>query len=637
MHPRIRCHKLAIGSQERRRPIVYRNKLTPIFPLCSPLKNWSQPLRVVCALGAVLLVSTLSQATAQSSSSSSSSSTPSSQPDEPTTTRPAARRPQVEAGGSAITLETSEPLFDIAVALNVCGYDDDLDHSNPVRAKVRADIASAALATPEARASRLALCEYIHKHELNDGSLNLAQYVSLSLFLNADLSLTAAETDLPPDSTQVVNLLTPLRTFAEAIDLHAFWVKYRPEYEGLVEQVHDPLTRTILNTNIYLKLPVSSYEGRRFVVLLEPMLAPSATNARIYGNDFLVVASPSSDAKNLVRMEEIRHTYLHFEVEPLVYSRASAMNRMVPLLKTVQDAPIDFNYKSDIVSLIAECMIKAVEAHTLDAGLPHPSKPNPSKERVDRSDQERYSAEMVVYERQTEAARRAAVDLDMHQGWVLTGYFYDRFTEMEREGVSLKDDIGQIVYGMDVERERQHDSHIVFLAQTQHDVLRRTPRKLAGLDLAELKLVKGDKDGATEIAESVLADPAGDHARANYLIARINLLDRDPDDAVAHFRAALDTSKDPRTLAWCHIYLGRLYDMQQEPDRKRAVAEYHLALNLRDDRPDTKAAAESGLRTPFSPPKRDAAAPEIDSSDNDAPVDPTGKAEKEAYKPPPQK
>jgi hypothetical protein len=184
------------------------------------LKTRSQPFQLLCVLGAVLLVSTpLPLASQSSSSSSSSSSSPSNQPDEPSTTRLAPRRPQVEAGGSAITLETSEPLFDIAVALNACGYDDGLDHADPIRAKVRSEVASAALATPEAEASRLGLCEYIHKHELSDGGLNLAQYVSLSLFLNPDLSLIAAETDLPPDSTQVVNLLAPLRSFAEAIHL----------------------------------------------------------------------------------------------------------------------------------------------------------------------------------------------------------------------------------------------------------------------------------------------------------------------------------------------------------------------------------------------------------------------------------
>ena len=616
------------------------------FPLT--FRHSIAPLALVLGLTALFLPSEKLGAqttpTSQSGSSSSSSSSSSSgtvkktQQGNDSTSHPAPRRPPVEAGGSAVTLETSEPLFDIAVALNACGYDDDLDHSDPVRTKIRADVAAASIATPEANESRNQLCTYIHKHELTDAGLNLAQYVSLAMYLSPppELTPTVDETDLPPDSTQVVNILPLLRTFSEQVHLNAIWFKYHPEYAALVDLVHDPLTRMILNTNIYLKAPASSYDGRRFLVLLEPMLAPSATNARIYANDYIVVTSPSIDPPGTVKMEQIRHTYLHYEIEPLVYSRATAMNRMVPLLRTVQDAPIDFNYKSDIVSLIAECMIKAVEAHTMDAGLPRPVKPNPTKERVDRVDEEKYTTNMVVYERQTEATRRNAVQLDMRQGWVLTGYFYDRLAEMQRDGSSLKDDIGQMIYGMDVGREQHHDEQIVFLPEAPHEVVRRAPRQLTGLDLGEMKLMKGDKDGANEIAEKILTDPNGDHARANYLIARINLLDQDPDDAVTHFRAALDTSRDPRTLAWCHIYLGRLYDMQQDPDRKRAVAEYRLALNLRDERPDTKAAAEAGLRQPFAPPKREAAPDPNDTPDDNTPIDPTGKAEKDAYKPPAQ-
>ena len=614
------------------------------LPSLNSFFNFSSKPSLTQAIGAFALAAVIAvpaQLIGQSSSSSSSQPDTSSstgkkvqQQEEDSTSRPAPKRTQVEAGGSAITLETSEPLFDIAVALNACGYDEDLEHSDAVRAKIRADVATASLATPEANESRNALCQYIHTHELTDGGLNLAQYVSLAMYLSPppELTPTVAETDLPPDSTQVVNILPLLRTFAEQVHLNAIWFKYRPDYEALVDLVHDPLTRTVLNTNIYLKLPASSYDGRRFLVLLEPMLAPSETNARIYTNDYIVVTSPAKDPPGSVKMEQIRHTYLHYEVEPLVYSRATAMNRLLPLLRTVQDAPIDFNYKADIVSLIAECMIKAVEAHTMDVGLPKPVKPNPLKEHVERVDQEKYTTDMIVYERQSEAARRAAVQLDMRQGWVLTGYFYDRLAEMEREGSSLKDSIGQMVYGMDVEREKHHDEQISFLAEKTHDVVKRAPRQLTPLEQGEMKLMKGDKDGANEIAEKVLADPKGDHAKANYLIARIDLLDQNPDEAVTHLKAALDTSRDPRTLAWCHIYLGRLYDMQQEPDRKKAVAEYRLALNLRDERPDTKAAAEAGLRQPFAPPKREAA-PE---DDDNAPLDPTGKAEKDSYKPPPQ-
>ena len=47
---------------------------------------------------------------------------------------------KIERGGAAVTLETSEPLFQVAAALNACGYDADLDKSAPVRAEVRARI-----------------------------------------------------------------------------------------------------------------------------------------------------------------------------------------------------------------------------------------------------------------------------------------------------------------------------------------------------------------------------------------------------------------------------------------------------------------------------------------------------------------
>ena len=87
-------------------------------------------------------------------------------------------------------------------------------------------------------------------------------------------------------------------------------------------------------------------------------------------------------------------------------------------------------------------------------------------------------------------------------------------------------------------------------------------------------------------------------------------------------------SRDPRTVAWSHIYLGRLYDVRDPPDREHAVTEYKAALAARDARPDTKLAAESGIQKPFSLPQR--AQP---AKDDDAPFDPTGKAQKEAYKP----
>ena len=147
------------------------------------------------------------------------------------------------------------------------------------------------------------------------------------------------------------------------------------------------------------------------------------------------------------------------------------------------------------------------------------------------------------------------------------------------------------------------------------------------MQLAELDLLKGDKGDAADIAEKTLADPAGDHARAAYLLARIDLMDGDPEKASKGFEQALTLSKDPRTVAWSHIYLGRLYDTMDPPDREKAVAEYKAALATRDSLPDTKQAAQSGISKPFMLPRREKPA------GDDQPFDPTGKAEKDSYKP----
>jgi tetratricopeptide (TPR) repeat protein len=576
----------------------------------------------------LILNASASPANAQQPGSSSSSSSDTPSKDVPS--KPAPRIAQPEAGGSAITLETSEPLFYVAVALNVCGYDADLAASSPVRARIREEINTQVAASAAARTSRDALCSYVRDHTLADGSLNLAQYISLALYLSPppELTPTADETELPPDSTQVVNILPLLRTFAEDIHLNAIWVEHRAEYEDLTARVHDPLTKMILNTNIYLRLPVSSYDGRRFLVLLEPMLAPSATNARIYSNDYIVVASPAGDPLGAVHMDDIRHIYLHYEIEPMVYARAQAMERLQPLLKAVQNAPLEYTYKTEIVPLLTECLIKAIETHTMDVGIPKPQKPGPGVKA--RADLERYDAEMSAYEHQGEAVRRKAVDLAMRQGWVLVDYFYAQIGTMEKDGVSLKENMGQMVYGMDVDRERHKDQQIAFLPESSHDVLRRATTQLSGLQLAELKIFKGDLSGASDIANKVLADPSGDHAQAHYVLARVNLMQRQPGAAIGDFQEVLGTSKNPRTLAWSHIYLGRLYDIM--PDREKAVAEYQAALVVRDAQPDTKAAAEQGIKHPFVAPKVEHQTP--DESD-DAPLDPSGKAEKDAYRPPP--
>jgi tetratricopeptide (TPR) repeat protein len=613
-------------------------------------------VRLFSRIPLLLLTFALGAATlpAQRPSSSSSSNKPEEPAQEQQQPSSTVVRRSVEAGGSAVSLETSETLFTMAAALNSCGYDNGMESSLPVRSEIRQELATAVGAGFEARVAHDTLCSYIDAHK-QPGARNLAQYVSLALFLSPppDLALSVGEGDLPPDSQNVIGVLPLLRDFATRAKLHVIFLHHRAQYEAAVEQVHDSVTRMLLETNVYLHQPVSSYDGRRFEVLLEPMLSPQAVNARIYGTDYFIAVSPAkvddpsvnrtspgsrttvSDRAAGLQMDQIRRMYLLYNVDPIIYARAGATNRLLPLLKTVSDAPVDFTYKSDIVALTTECLIKAIEARLMDVGFAKPAKPGAVKARTEI---DTYNQALIDYEKRAEAVRRKQVLLDMESGWVLTGSFYDKLAIQDREGVSLKESIGEMVYGMDVPSEVSHAKKIPFFAPDSTNLVAgagithaRSPRRsLSAMDQAELKLQKGDRTGAEELAEKELAanPTSGD---ALYILARIKLTQGDPQGAYDRFTQVLANSKDPRTVAWSHVYLGRLYDTQQGNSRPKAVAEYKAALSTAGIQQDVRAAAEAGIQKPFAAPKR--TVKDSDQTPDDEELDPTGKKQKESYKP----
>ncbi|MBV8632591.1 MAG: tetratricopeptide repeat protein [Silvibacterium sp.] len=525
----------------------------------------------------------------------------------------------VEPGGPSISLQTSEAVFDIAAGLNACGYDNGLAESDPVREHIREQINQASQQSVEARDARFHLCEFINSHRLAETGRDLAQYVSLALYVTPppELAPSVEMQDLPPDSTQVVDMLPLLRAFSQAVKLHTIWVENRSVYDEQVARLHDPLTRMITDTNIYLKMPVSSYEDRRFLVVIEPLLSPAETNARVYGTNYVVVASP---VNGRINMSEVRHTYLHYEIEPLLYARATAMDRLLPVLKVVRDAPLDFLYRSDIVSLVIECMIRAIEARTMETGVEIPKIPaNTAHSELDPL----YRARNAALQKD-DALREQLVSRDMAAGFVLTQYFYEQLIQFERSPASLKESIGEMVYGMDVPQQMTKLKGIRFAEEGSADVVRRASSKPHGLDLAELDLVKGDPANAASLSETALKQHTAEAGRANFILARADLMTGKMEEAETALRETLRLSSDPRMLAWAHIYLGRILDVQEKRDE--AIVEYKAALEMRDTQPDTRFAAENGMKQPFALPHH--ASSEDDDSDppskTQAPPAPSG-------------
>jgi tetratricopeptide (TPR) repeat protein len=517
----------------------------------------------------------------------------------------------VNTAGPDVSLQNSEALFDVAAALNACGYDQGLDASDLLRQEVREQVNQALQGSADARDAHDQICTFIGQHRLSSTGSDLAQYISLALYITPppDLTPSAEGADMPPDASQVENILPLLRRFAELANLHLIFLHVRPRYDRQLAQLHDSLTKMIVDTGIYLKTPAGTSSGQRFLVVVEPLLDPVQTNARVYGADYVVVVSPVHGA---IHMREVRHAYLHYQIEPMLYARATTLDRLLPFLKTVRDAPLDYTYRSDIVALVVECMIRAIEARTMDTGVAIYK----IAADVRRSDLESATHQHNTSVEAAEAVRRHTVQQSMADGYVLTEYFYNAFAAFERAPQSFKESIGEMVYGMDVSAELNRAKHVAFNQESSSDVVHRSPREPRGLDLAELKLVKGDTDGAAALAQQSVADKSGDPARANFILARVAIMQRDVPGAQHDFAETIRLSKDPRMLAWSHIYLGRIYDIQDE--REQAVAEYQAALTVRDGQPDTRQAAEKGLKQPYAVPRQEHTEP---AGDDDAAPD----------------
>jgi len=526
----------------------------------------------------------------------------------------------VDPTGPAISLVPSETLFTMAAALNVCGYDEGLAESDPIRQKLRDEIRQTLTGSEDARDKRDKLCLYIAQHRMSGTERDISQYISLALYLTPPPALeTSVELpEMPPDSTQVVEILPLLRAFAAAVDLHGIWLTTHHDYDDMVNGIHEPLTKMILATNYYLKMPASTYDGRRFVVVAEPQLSPHIVNARVYGTDYVVVVSP---VNGQIRMTDVRHTYLHYLIEPLLYSRSNATDRFLPLLKEVRDAPLDYRLRADIVDLTIECLIKAVETRTMDTGIP--AYVTPTDER--RSDFERIQRERNTVAQKMEQVRQARLKHEMAQGYVLTQYFYEQLGSFEKDPASLKDTIGELVYSMDVDHEQHRARATVFDSKADEDVLRRSaPHKLSGLDLAEARLSAGDYVTASALARQALVananatttEAAGDPGRANFILARTAIMTGKPEEAIAGFQKAAATAKETRIVAWSHIYLGRIMDLDCKRDE--ALSEYQAALAVRDGQQDTRLAAERGVKAAYAVKGHACEADADDSADPDA-------------------
>lgn len=471
---------------------------------------------------------------------------------------------------SKATLDASEALFAIMAAVNNCGYNDEVAASAPVRAKVRGEVDAALANNPRAAAAEKDVCAFYTDHQQSDAARTVSGYLSLGILLNDPPKFTTKipESDLPPDASFVLGIVSPLQRMYTEANLHAIWLKHRREYDALIAGYHDPMREMIASIDQYLRVQQTGYVGRSYEIYLEPLIGPSLANSRNYGQDYYFIVSPS--AANL-KMHEIRHTYLHYVLDPMAYKRGSDMLRIRPLLLSIQSAPLDDSFKYDPTLLVTESLIRAIEART------------------------------TPVEKGQEDKREEAVKNSETEGLILTQYFYDRLVAFEKSDQGLEAAYADWLHFLDVEHEKKRARGIAFSSHAAPDVLQASiVHRETLLTQGEQALIKGDLDAAEKAATKVLDGKDEDPAKAYFLLARVSTMKGDMEGAKSYFYLALDRGTDARTRAWSHIYLGRIFDLQDK--REEALKQYNAALADSDTKPDTAAAAERGMKSPYTAP-----------------------------------
>jgi tetratricopeptide (TPR) repeat protein len=461
-------------------------------------------------------------------------------------------------GAENLQLGASESLFAVLAAANAAGYDEGiaLPDNNPLRQQLRDYLAKENVPVlPE-------LKRYYRKHMLKNGVQDLSQYISYALSVKGppDFAWRTRDVDVPPDAMALSEFTPLLIDFYTQAKLAEFWQKSQPAYEKEMEKYHSPIIATTTAIDGYLRVPAGGYLGRRFQVFIDLLGAPEQVQTRNYGDDAFVIVTSTEKP----RIFDIRHAYLHFEIDPIVIKYGVALDQKRSLIDFVQTAPLEDGFKKDFVLLANESLIKAVES------------------RLDKN-----PAEIG------QAAR---------QGYVLAPFFAEQLPVFEKQEQGMRYYFPEMADAIDLRKEDTRIAAIKFdaapLVRLGKQVTVATPEPQLSpsaqtLEKAEDLYLKRSLDDAKQLYLKSLEQngSAGEHAQAWYGLARIAVLQKQPDNAVKLFEKTLGASPDDPTKAWSLVYLARLSIAAGDPEK--AGKFYKEALEVQGASETARKAAQT--------------------------------------------
>ena len=476
----------------------------------------------------------------------------------------AARASAAERG----QLDASPTLFTVMAAINAAGYDAEISSPNnhPLRMAVRQALAAKKLeCLPD-------LQKFYRAHRQENDTATLSQYISFALAVDGlpDFSFKGRAVDMPPDAQEVAGIAPLLERFAREADIQDLWKRSQAAIEQYASFYHAPVSQAILQVNGYLRQMTSGFQGSHFQVYLELLAAPNQVQTRSYGRNYFVVVTPSSE----LRVDAIRHGYLYYLLDPLATINAEVLERKKGLIDhTGRARALAEQFKSDFLLLTTGSLVKAVEA------------------RLDKKPE-------LVHEA-------------LLEGYILAPYFSEQLPAYEKQEQSMRFYYADMVKGIDLRREDARLSQVEFARAAPVKTVKTAPVEapppvLAGaaktLDEAESLYTGRQLDAAREKFLQVLreTDEKPLHAKAYYGLARVAMLNKDPETAERLFQKTLELDPPPQEKAWAYVYLGRLAELAGEQgDHEAAVKYYQSALAVDGASPKARETATQGVDGAF--------------------------------------
>ncbi|MGB6624573.1 MAG: tetratricopeptide repeat protein, partial [Candidatus Acidiferrales bacterium] len=204
-------------------------------------------------------------------------------------------------------------------------------------------------------------------------------------------------------------------------------------------------------------------------------------------------------------------------------------------------------------------------------------------------------------------------------GFILVRPIYQQLIVFEKAGASMSLYMPNLIRGINVADEQKRLQSVQFASAGE----RIQSGGIGGEDggatavgeaAVNSALMRGDRQIATQDAAGAAAtfqsilDQHPNLPRALYGLALASLLQNQGQKADDLFEKLVQPqtpgsnaiSASPDILAWAHVYLGRMHDVQG--NRDVAVNEYRAALGVNGAPETARAAAQQGLDSPYRAP-----------------------------------